>query len=103
MAQMEGFYNLSRPEYRHRPPEMENVLIHLHSLVNMEERYLYSEPLHFTDGGNGGPKWGRIREIILISLRSGSQRELAVAGEDWGWDGVASPRQGFWGRDGGDL
>jgi hypothetical protein len=38
---MEGFYNLSRPEYRHRPPEMENVPIHLHDWVNMEAWHIF--------------------------------------------------------------
>lgn len=52
-APMERFHNLSRPEYRHRPAVMKNVLAHLHDWVNMEEdTYIHGEPLHFTDGGN---------------------------------------------------
>lgn len=49
-AQMEGFHNLSRPEYRHRPPAMSNVLVHLQDWVNREKKD--GELLHFTDGGN---------------------------------------------------
>lgn len=76
---MEGFHNLSRPEYRHRPPAMSNVLVHLQDWANREKKQMvnpFISQMGETEA-QSGTKPGR----------SDSQKELAGEGWGGGWGG----------------